>query len=46
LKKALALNGGTPEMRRMWAQAHLIHVAAKLKRGNETEVASDPTEVA
>lgn len=43
LKKTLALNGGTPKIRRMFAQAHLVHVAAKLKRGNE-ETADATTE--
>jgi hypothetical protein len=42
LKKMLALNGGTPEIRRIFMGAHLAHVAAKLKRGDETAV--DTTE--
>ena len=42
LKKMLALNGGTPEIRRLFAQAHLAHVTHKLKRG--TDDAVDTTE--
>jgi hypothetical protein len=42
LKKMLALNGGTPEIRRLFMQAHQVHVAYKLKRGNEDAV--DTTE--
>jgi hypothetical protein len=42
LKKMLALNGGTRADRKMFIEAHLIHVAAKLKRGNEDAV--DTTE--
>lgn len=43
LKKMLALNGGTREQRLMFMQAHVAHVAYKLKRGNED--AADTTEV-
>jgi hypothetical protein len=45
LKKALSLQGGTPEIRRMFVQAHLVHVAYKLKRGNDAD-AVDTTEAA
>lgn len=41
LKKMLALNSVNAhhdgEMRRLFIQAHQVHVAAKLKRGNEVE---------
>lgn len=38
LKKMLALNGGTPEIRRMFMAAHQIHVAFKLKRESKDAV--------
>lgn len=42
LKKMLALNSGGAhhdgEIRRLFIQAHQVHVAAKLKRGNEDTV--------
>jgi hypothetical protein len=41
IKKMLALNGGTPEIRRLFAQAHLVHVAQKLKRGNEPDATTE-----
>jgi len=42
LKKMLALNGGTPEIRRLFTQAHQVHVAYKLKRGqSEVETTTE-----
>jgi len=43
LKKMLALNGGTRAIRKMFIEAHLTHVAYKLKRGNDAD-AVDTTE--
>lgn len=44
LKKMLALNGGTPEIRRMFTQAHLVHVAYKLKRESKDAVDTSEAE--
>lgn len=41
LKKMLALNGGTRAIRKLFVEAHLAHVAHKLKRGNEPDATTE-----
>lgn len=41
LKKMLALNGGTRAIRKLFIEAHLVHVAQKLKRGNEPDATTE-----
>jgi hypothetical protein len=37
----LALNGGTRAVRKLFIEAHLVHVAQKLKRGNEPDATTE-----
>jgi hypothetical protein len=43
-KKMLALNDGTPEIRRMFMKAHLNHIAFKQKRDDKDAVDTSEAE--